>query len=212
MVIVVDIEKLLKMGIDINQYLFCSFIYQQSQPYLKIYTDSFGQFFDEESLDYLRSLGYLELKEESRGYKFSNLVITDLFVEDFVEKPIPSKLNSNKVEEWIDEWIDLFPKGVKSGGYLVRSDRGSCLNKMKKFIKSYPEYDKEIIMRATKDYVNYYRMKQWNYMQVAHYFISKNEVSNLASNCEDIKHKLETKEIEDLNIDHSIDRFTKRLN
>lgn len=212
MIVSIDIEKLIKCGLDINQYLFCSFIYQQSQPDLDNYIGLFGEFFDEESLIFIRSLGYLDLKKESDRYRFGNMFVTELFVEDFIEKSVPSKLISEKIEDWFDDWFDIFPKGIKSGGYLVRSDKQGCLSKMSKFIKKYPEYNKDVIIRATKDYVNYMRMKQFAYMQLAHYFIEKNGSSNLASGCEDVKDRLETSEITDLTVDYSEDLFIKRLN
>lgn len=212
MIVEINTEKLKKYGIDFNQYMFCQFIYQQCQPDLLQYRSIFGQFVDKDSLDMVRSLGYLDLKNEDDGYRFSNIFVTDLFIEDFIEKPIPSKLITNDLKDWFDDWFDLFPKGVKSGGYLVKSDKAGCYKKMKSFVKEYPEYNKDIIIRATKDYINYMRMKQFEYMQLAHYFIMKNGVSSLASFCEDVKNKLDNNEIEDLNIDYTIDKFTKKLN
>jgi len=214
MIVNVDIEKLIKYRLDINQYLFCSFIYQQSKPELLVYIEMFGTLIDESSMEFIRSIGYLDLKKESERYRFANMFVTDLFVEDFIEKSIPSKLISEKLEDWFDEWFDLWPRGIKSGGYLVKSDKQGCITKMGKFIKKYPEYTKDVIIRATKDYVNFMRMKQYNFMQLAHYFIDKNGISNLGSSCEDVKCRLEREDIIDLKIedDYSRDIFTKSLN
>jgi len=212
MIVEIDTEKLRKHGLDFHQYLFCQFIYQQAKPDLSQYLSVFGAFFDNDSLNMIRSLGYLDLKNEKDEYRFNNIFVTDLFVEDFIEKSVPSKLISNKLSDWFDDWFNLFPQGVKSGGYLVKSDKAGCLKKMEKFVKLYPEYNKDIIIRATKDYINYMRMKQFQYMQLAHYFILKNDVSTLASCCEDVKNKLDTNEIEDLEVDYTIDKFTKKLN
>jgi len=212
MIVEINTEKLRKYGLDFNQFMFCQFIYQQAQPDLSKYRSVFGEFADRDSLDMIRSLGYLDLKKEEDDYRFSNMFVTDLFVEDFIEKPVASKLISNKLSDWFDEWFDLFPQGVKSGGYLIKSDKAGCLKKMEKFVKTYPEFNKDIIIRATKDYINYMRMKQFQYMQLAHYFIMKNDVSTLASCCEDVVNKLDTREIENLDVDYSVDKFTKKLN
>lgn len=202
MIVEVDIEKLIKTGLDINQYLFCQFIYQQSSLELEKYIKLFGQFYDRASVEFIRSLGYLDLKDEDKGYRFSNMFVTESFVNEFIEKPIPLKLKNNKVESWIDEWFELWPRGIKSGAYLVRSDKHGCFKKMEKFCKINPTYSKDIILKATKDYIDYCRMHNYKFMQLAHYFISKHDNSNLAAQCEAILHKQKTGEKDLMEVDN----------
>jgi hypothetical protein len=223
MTVEINIEKLLDYGVTINQYLFLQFVYQQQhqmfEAYLTVFDDAviddgkkkIIHFYNKDDLDYLISLGYLNLKKAELGYRFSNMEVTSKYIDHFIEKPFVSKIAKEKVEDWIDEWYELWPKGVKSGGYLVRSDKNGCLNKMKSFIKTY-KFDKEIIIRATKDYINHLRMSNFAYIQIAHYFISKNNSSNLAAACEDVLNKLETKEIENLEVDYTKDKFVRTLN
>lgn len=224
MTVEINIEKLLDYGVTINQYLFLQFVYQQQyemfEAYLTVFDDAvidedgkkkIIHFYNKDDLDYLISLGYLNLKKAELGYRFSNMEVTTKYIDHFIEKPFVSKIAKEKVEDWIDEWYELWPKGVKSGGYLVRSDKTGCLNKMKSFIKNY-KFDKEIIIRATKDYINHLRMSNFAYIQIAHYFISKNNSSNLAAACEDVLNKLETKEIENLEVDYTKDKFVRTLN
>ena len=193
--------------------MFLQFIYQQQQAMFDTYISINDKFFTKDSLDDLQDLGYLQLVKEPLGYRFNNMQITVKFIEHFIEKAFVSKVGKEKVEDWIDEWYELWPKGVKSGGsVLVRSDKNGCLNKMKKFVKQNPDFNKDIIIRATKDYINHLRMSNFAFIQAAHYYIFKNDISNLASACEDVKDRLETNEIEDLSVDYSIDRFTKTLN
>lgn len=213
MIVEVNVEKLLDYGIDWNQYMFLQFIYQQQQAMFDTYIGNFDKFYTKDSLDELKDLGYLGLNEEKLGYRFNNMVVTSKFIEHFIEKAFISKVAKERVEDWIDEWYELWPKGVKSGGStLVRSDKNGCLNKMKKFIKVNPQFTKDIIIRATKDYLAHLRMSNYAFIQAAHYYIFKNDVSNLASACEDIKDKLENSEDYNLYSDETIDRFIKRLN
>ncbi len=202
MIVEVDIEKLIKAGLDFNQYLFCQFVYQQSKPELEKYLDMFGKFFDRDSLEFIRSLGYLDLTEEKEGYKFGNMFVTEVFVSDFIEKPKITKVNGEEVDHWIDEWYELFPRGVKSGNYLVRSDKNGCLIKLRKFVKKNPEYSKEIIMKATAEYVRYCRMNNYKFMQLAHYFILKNDSSTLSAQCEAILHRMKTGEVDLMEVDN----------
>lgn len=89
-------------------------------------------------------------------------------------------------ESWIEEWRNLFPPKVKSGGYLVRGDKNGVLKKMKNFIKNNPEFTKDIIFKATENYIKSKKKDGYNYMKLAHYFIEKDNVSELASLCEQL--------------------------
>lgn len=63
---------------------------------------------------------------------------------------------------------------------------------MKKFCKKYPDFTKEIVLKATSDYIDYYRMRNWGYVSLAHYMIDKNGISILASQCEMILDKIQS--------------------
>jgi hypothetical protein len=95
------------------------------------------------------------------------------------------------VENWIQEWIELFPRGVKSSSRLLRSDKPSCLRKMKVFLRDYG-YDKDTIMKATKAYLDAKSLENYAYTRCAVYFIYKAEssrvdkVSDLATWCEQV--------------------------
>lgn len=187
----VDINKLIQFDINIQHYLFLQFVYEQSYPLLVTYLKSNGKFFDKDFIDYLLSINLLEFIDEEE-YLLSKMRVTDKFIESFMEdKGVVEKVKSAtpKVEEWIEEWYALWPKGIKSGGYLVRSGIKGCLVKMKKFLKEHSEFDKDIIMKATRDYIEHSRMNNYRYMQLAHYYIYKNNTSALASNCELIMDK-----------------------
>lgn len=107
---------------------------------------------------------------------------------------------------WIEEWIDLFPRGVRSGGKLLRADAQSCLKKMEIFIKTYP-YKKEVIMEATRRYLEDRAAVNYEYTRCAVYFIYRMEkqggetVSDLASWCEQIQHENNNPAPKDNNMD-----------
>lgn len=89
--------------------------------------------------------------------------------------------------DWIQDWLNIFPKGVKTGPKLVRSDKSGCLKKMLKFRKEYPEYDVTLIFKATENYVEELAENDYMYMKAATYFIDKkDEGSELAARCEDL--------------------------
>lgn len=189
----VDVEKLIDTGLNINEYLLCQFIYNEDKKLLDYYMEQFDRFFNKETVDKLRIGRYLELVDERLGYLFSNIQVTELFVSTFVEEEIKikkaTKSNNDEIS-WFEEWYSLWPRGIKSGGYPVKGDRKGCLKKLIKFTNEYPEFGKEIITKATKDYIDSCRLKRYDYMKLAHFFIYKDGMSSLASYCELIQEKI----------------------
>lgn len=116
-----------------------------------------------------------------------------MFCEELLQLTM-EKVGSNTKEEvgdWIQSWVELFPKGVKSGGKLLRSDKKSVLKKMEKFVKDY-KFSKELIMRATESYLNEREKDGWMYTKCATYFIDKlGQGSELAAQCENLKDEKE---------------------
>lgn len=78
---------------------------------------------------------------------------------------------------------EMFPKGIKSGGYPIRSNVYDIADKLKKFMKKH-NYSSEIILKATSQYLKRKEAEGWNFTQIAVYFIEKNGMSTLASECE----------------------------
>jgi hypothetical protein len=93
------------------------------------------------------------------------------------------------VENWIEEWRELFPAGVKTGGYYVRGSKAGCLKKMKSFLKLNKKVTKNQIMSATKLYINESRSRRYSYMKMADYFINKDGTSMLESYLEQAQSK-----------------------
>lgn len=137
----------------------------------------FGTFVNDKTFD-MYTEGTDKLNEDD---------IADLFIE-FTKKQQKNTLKTEHyIRTWIDEWCNLFPKHVKSGGKLVKSDPNECLKKMTTFIKTY-RYDRDLIFFATKEYIKERALDDYNYMRCATYFIHKLGVgSELAEWCEKCK-------------------------
>ena len=107
--------------------------------------------------------------------------------------PIEVKQDST-IESWIDSWRNLWPTGVKSGGYYIKGNKEDLLTKMHKFLKKY-KYSKEQVFEGTTKYLNERKVQGWTYTMCSEYFIEKNNTSKLASYCANIGVKEETKSI-----------------
>ena len=114
--------------------------------------------------------------------KIKNLSLPNLTTQNF-----RNVFETTNLEKFAEDYRNIFPKGVFSGGYMVRGDKHGIRKKLKRFLENYPEYTQEQILEATKRYVNEMRLKGYAYMRLAHYFIEKDGNSELASYCELVK-------------------------
>lgn len=105
--------------------------------------------------------------------------------EDLSLSPKSCSLFSDDISTWIEEWREVFPN-IRASHGNVRGDRQGCLKKMKVFCKKYPEYTKEIIFKGTQNYVQAKKRDGYQFMKLAHYFIEKDGISDLASYCEQV--------------------------
>lgn len=178
---------LVKNSLSIQSFYVCWFIYNKDLNLFYEYRKAIKEQLTKEFIDNLIERGYVTISEEGK-YLYSNLSVTKKFLGDFGSVLGPSS-NTDKVEEWFGEWYDIFPRGIKSGGYPVKGDRKGCIRKLKQFQKEYPEFSKETILEATKLYVEESRKNGFKFMQLAHYFVFKNRNSSLAGYCELVEDK-----------------------
>jgi hypothetical protein len=119
---------------------------------------------------------------------------------------IAETLSDENPDTWIDEWIELFPRGIRTFGKLVRSDKPSCLRKMKIFMHEYG-YNKDTILKATKAYLDVKAQENYVATRCAVYFIYrvetsiKDKVSDLASWCDQVLHEEEQPNSGESNMD-----------
>jgi hypothetical protein len=132
----------------------------------------------------------------NKSLKFNDLSVGKDYISLFTSKKTATKQD---VSEWIDEYRDLFPKGIGTTGYPFRGSKASCLEKMVKFINQH-DYEKTVILDATKEYVAIKRKENYQFMQLADNFIYKNNASTLASFCE-----LISEEYKSINLENKLD-------
>lgn len=123
----------------------------------------------------------LEKLEFIKDGKLTNKAINLFKKED-------KKLNDQQLREFLEELRDLFPKGVKINGSPVRTTIGlATVRKMKKLIEEY-DFSKDLIVKATKAYVDNKKRDNYKYMMKFTNFIDKQNVgSELASYCQMIR-------------------------
>ena len=102
----------------------------------------------------------------------------DFALLEKAESLFGKKLDS--LSELAERLINIYPQGVKSGGYPVRGSKVDVTDKLRKFFKKH-KYTHEQVIQATQKYVDRKREESWAYMQRLVYFIEKDNSSNLAA-------------------------------
>lgn len=141
--------------------------------------DSFSQY----ELDVLQREGFIKITSDM--YDFALL--------EKAEALFGKKLDS--LSELASKLIEIYPQGVKSGGYPVRGSKVDVTDKLRKFFKKH-KYTHEQVIAAVERYVERKRKDKWDYMQRLIYFIEKDGSSNLAAECDNlvvpVKQEIET--------------------
>jgi hypothetical protein len=172
----VNVRSLSESGITIEELLYLYFVYSGNrQEYIR-YTNATRPFY-RATIEELESKGYL--KRISEGWMYGAFETTEKFEEDILKK--------GSFEDWLNRWFDLWPKGVKSGGYYVRTDYTGSLKKMRRFIINRPDISLDEILQATKNYIENCRINDYRYMKLAPHFIEKDGISILAGEVEALR-------------------------
>jgi len=178
-ILLISLKKLIDNNMPIEDYLFLYMLYIDERWKLEQYTNNTYNISGKKILDLIDG-GFIEkIRKDSFSIGYNNLRVTDVF-----KKILIGEEESENVENWINDWYDLWPRGVKSGGYYLKTDKKGSLNKMKRFLVKYPEYTKEDIMLATTNYLTEQSIKGYSYTKLAPYFIDKDGLSVLAGECE----------------------------
>jgi len=139
--------------------------------------------YNKAELELLQHNGFIKITSEK--YDFALL--------EKAEALFGKKLDS--LSELAEKLINIYPQGVKSGGYPVRGSKVDVTDKLRKFFKKH-KYTHEQVIQAVERYVERKRKDKWDYMQRLIYFIEKDGSSNLAAECDNlvvpVKQEVET--------------------
>lgn len=138
----------------------------------------------------------LQLIQDQDTQPFEWIPITIEDIENLIKKELVETVGSLAFNDlrlgksftdnldWFETWWELWPIGVKSGGYYVKGDKAGCRSKLLRFIQKRPQFTQDNILNATQNYISRMRSHGYRGMQLASNFIEKNGVSVLAGECE----------------------------
>lgn len=165
--ITINLEKIKTLKLTPNQYLYLACKVGNITPWFDLSPEEF---------DNLQDQGYIKNSAEGVVVRVK---ATKLVNDNGIS-------SSEDIESFVDQYRALFPTGVKTGGYPVKGDRQECIKKIKKFLATH-DFSQQEILEATRAYLVIKKKELWKATQLAHYYIEKDGVSNLASMCEDIR-------------------------
>lgn len=98
------------------------------------------------------------------------------------EKIINSMKNFN-FHNFVIEWMKLWPTHELPGGYRVSGNTMEVTKRMKKFLTAF-NYSPDIIIQATKNYLEARRFQNWVYTKKNSKFIYDSDGSMLEQECQ----------------------------
>lgn len=172
----VEAEKLAELQLTPNQYCLAYLIHYKEKDQFKMFKTLYKkELHFKEDLLTLATKNYLKTSNND----FTKIV----FDESTIEGIFSSEETISDWDIFVEKFRDLFPTGIKSGGFYVKGSSKDCSKKLNLFIKEY-KFNEETILKATENYVKRSRTKGYSYMKLAVYFILKDKISVLASECE----------------------------
>lgn len=187
MKILIDLEKIFKLNLTANEYIMLLSYYMDHKGF-----ELYSEILRSVNLPKLEVLGYIKIMEDNsisiRG-KAANL-FKDLNLDkpEQSEDIVTVKVDPRLTEEFLIQYRDLWPKGVSSGGRLLRQSIKSLEAKFKNFFTKY-DYTTLEILNATTAYIKRFSYKQYMGITCSDYFVEKFNVSVLASEIDNIREK-----------------------
>ncbi len=103
-------------------------------------------------------------------------------VFDEVNKKVEEKPALPTVDEqFAKEYLECFPKMVLPSNKPARVSSKLIIKNLNWFINTYPQYDKDTILTATKYYIRKFKEQDYKYMRNSQYFISKEATNKMIS-------------------------------
>ena len=184
----INITECQKHGIDANSLLIMSIIESRNLDDWNWLITLVPTSRIEKYLEYLIKREFIEKVGFADFWNFSDLQLTR-------KKKSKKVTDESEFGKFVDQFYELWPKGIKSGGYAVRSGKDACSTKLRTFLKENKLYTPLIVLTATENYISKCKANDYQYMKLAPYFISKDGVSVLESCCDDLLNGVKFKNI-----------------
>jgi hypothetical protein len=129
----------------------------------------------EMELKLLHSMGYLNLKDAKWELtEDGEQVIDELDKQiSFISNGVSGQILGSQYSVMIDSYREIFPNIKLPSGKYARQNVKNLENGFKWFFKTYPDYNWDIVLKATTMYVEEYSMRSYEFMRTSQFFIRK---------------------------------------
>ena len=183
-------EKLTQYNLSMNQLLILYCVSYNKKAILDEYTTRIQTLSKDDFMQLIGNCYLLNKNTTDTSIYFSQLEITN-DGQKLLNDLLVQRHKSNTLT-WVLEYYELFPKGIKSGGYYIKTDLKGCEKKLLDFLKKNPNFSKENILDATNLYLTEMKQRGYHMCKLAPYFIEKDGISMLAGYCEQVVNKTDS--------------------
>lgn len=162
-----DFDKAKEIGISDIEYIYLLCLLKECVPRPIIPIDNLEQ------LKLLIDRKSLGINITGKGRKLFEIIVN----------------KSTEFDDFCNKYRELFPKGVNTGGYPVRSNLKEIHDKFERFFRKYKDqnYSYDECLKATQSYLKGKERENYSFIQTAKHFIIikkpnlEEEVSQLAT-------------------------------
>jgi hypothetical protein len=183
-------DKLAQYNLSFNQLLILYCVSYNRKSTLEEYSSKVQTLSKEDFMNLIGNCYLLNKNTTDTSIYFSQLEVTN-DGQKLLNDLLVQRSKSNSLP-WVLEYYELFPKGIKSGGYYIKTDLKGCEKKLLDFLKKNPNFSKENILDATKLYLLEMKQRGYHMCKLAPYFIEKDGISMLAGYCEQVVNKTDS--------------------
>lgn len=132
----------------------------------------------------LTEKGEILLDETEEYFTNLDIAMTDVSLITQLDEAEKDEEKVSSLNQLVEAFIELFPKGIKNrAGYYIRGNKEDIRTKLIAFMRKY-KYSHEVILKATTKYLNKQKNDGYAFCMLSNFFIMKNGVSLLATECE----------------------------
>ena len=166
----IDKSILREYGVSVTSYLFMMIL--MYYPGTKI------------NINLTQILEYGFIMENDVGYFLTEDGLS--FINEVECISVDKKVSNKDIELLAEQMRLMFPEGKKQGTTKYwRDNKSNVENKLKGFFKKYGHYDSELILKATKKYIDSFGDNK-QLARILPYFILKDDNSDLLTTIENI--------------------------
>lgn len=116
------------------------------------------------------------LNPDGRSITAAGLKVLDTILK-VIEKKATSVVEVE--EEYALKYLEIFPKMILPSNKPARVSKKIIMKQLTWFFTTYPQYDKDLVLKATAYYVETFREQEFKFMRTSQYFISKEATNRM---------------------------------